>query len=160
MKQQDYNITLTVSATPQEVFKSINSVTKWWTENLEGRSQDLNDEFTVRFGDVHVSTQKLVEVIPNKKVVWLVTDSNLNFIEDRQEWTNTKVSFELFKHDNETQIHFTHIGLVPEVECYQLCVKGWDYFIKGSLLKLLTEGEGRPDLLGQEKPLVRDVRSV
>ena len=84
MNKQDYTASITVNATPQEAFKNINSVTKWWTEDLKGSSQKLNDEFTVRFGDVHVSKQKLVEVIPDKKVVWLVTDSKLNFIEDKQ----------------------------------------------------------------------------
>jgi hypothetical protein len=144
MNKTDYTAILTVKATPQEVFKSINSVTKWWTNNLEGRSQKLNDEFTVRFGDVHISKQKLVEVIPDKKVVWLVTESNLNFIKDKQEWTNTKISFELSNHDNKTQVRFTHVGLVPEVECYKSCTKGWDQYIKGSLFKLLTEGKGEP----------------
>ena len=135
-----------MNATPQEAFKSINSVTKWWTENLEGSSQKLNDEFTVRFGDVHVSKQKLVELIPDKKVVWLVTDSKLNFIKDKQEWTNTKISFEIAEKDDKTQIHFTHIGLVPEVECYNGCSNAWGQYIKGSLFKLLTEGKGRPEL--------------
>lgn len=144
MKEQDYTESIIVNATPQEAFKSINSVTKWWTENLEGRSQKLNDEFTVRFGDVHVSTQKLVEVIPDKKVVWLVTDSKLNFIKDKQEWTGTKICFELSNHDNKTQINFTHTGLIPDVECYDMCVKGWDQYIKGSLFKLLTDGKGTP----------------
>jgi hypothetical protein len=88
-----------------------------------------------------------VEVIPNKKVVWLVTDSRLNFISDKQEWTNTKISFELTNHENKTQIYFTHIGLVPKVECYNSCVKGWDHYIKGSLFKLLTEGTGMPGLM-------------
>src|SRR4030088_2308181 len=99
MKKQDYNVIITVNATPQEAFKSINSVSKWWTENVEGSSQKLNDEFTVRFDDVHVSKQKLVEVIPGKKVVWLVTDSKLNFVEDKHEWTNTKISFEIAEKD-------------------------------------------------------------
>jgi len=53
MKEQDYTTTITVNATAQDAFKAINNVTKWWTENLEGRSQKLNDEFTVQFGDVH-----------------------------------------------------------------------------------------------------------
>jgi hypothetical protein len=144
MNKQNYNIGITVNATVQEVFNSINSVSTWWTEDLEGSSQKQNDEFTVRFGDVHVSTQKLVEVIPYKKVVWLVTDSKLNFLEDKHEWTNTKISFELSNYDNKTLIEFTHIGLIPEVECYNSCVKGWDYYIKGSLFKLLTEGKGTP----------------
>ena len=127
MKNQDYHTSITVNATPQEAFKSINSVTKWWTENLEGSSQKLNDEFTVRFDDVHVSKQKLVEVIPDKKVVWLVTDSRLNFVKDKQEWTNTKISFEIAEKGGKTQIHFTHIGLVPEAECYNGCSNAWGH---------------------------------
>ncbi len=55
-----------------------------------------------------------------------------------------QMSFEISTKDNSTQIHFTHIGLVPEVECYDMCVKGWDQYVKGSLLKLITEGKGQP----------------
>jgi hypothetical protein len=145
MKEQDYHVSITVDVTAQEAFKSINSVSKWWTENLEGSSQKLNDEFTVRFDDVHVSTQKLVEIIPNKKVVWLVTDSKLNFVKDKEEWTHTKISFEIAEKDGKTQISFTHIGLVPGVECYSGCTNAWGQYIKGSLFKLLTEGKGRPE---------------
>lgn len=146
MKNQDYNTSISVSASPREVFKNINQVTKWWTDDLEGSSQTLNDEFTVRFGDVHVSKQKLVELVPDKKVVWLVLDSNLNFIKDRQEWKNTIISFEIARQGNKTKIHFTHFGLLPQVECYNSCSRGWDYYIKGSLFKLLTEGKGTPGL--------------
>ena len=146
MQEQDYHTSITVDATAQEAFESINSVSKWWTENLEGSSQKLNDEFTVRFGDVHVSRQKLVEVIPDKKVVWLVTDSKLNFVKDKHEWTNTKISFEIAEKGGKTQIHFTHIGLVPGVECYNGCTSAWGQYIKGSLFRLLTEGKGRPEL--------------
>ena len=146
MKEQDYTANITVNATPQQAFKSINSVTKWWTENLEGSSQKLNDEFTVRFGDVHYSRQKLVEVVPDKKVVWLVTDSKLNFIKDKQEWTGTKISFEIVEKDKKTQIRFTHQGLVPEIECFDACSNAWSQYIKGSLFKLLTEGKGTPEL--------------
>lgn len=142
--KQHYHTLITVDATPREAFESINRVSQWWAENLEGSCQKPGDEFTVCFGDIHVSKQKLVEVIPGKKVVWLVTDSKLNFIKDKQEWNNTKISFELSYQANKTQIRFTHIGLVPEVECYNSCVKGWDYYIKGSLFKLLTEGKGTP----------------
>src|SRR5690349_20342176 len=124
MKAQDYTITLTLTATPHDAFKAINSVTKWWTEDLKGNSEKLNDEFTVRFGDIHMSKQKLVEVVPDKKVVWLVTDSKLNFVEDKTEWTGTKISFEIFEKNGKTQVRFTHHGLVPDVQCYEGCTKG------------------------------------
>jgi hypothetical protein len=146
MANKDYTISLTVDAPAKEVFRNINSVTKWWTEVLDGGYEKLNDEFTVHFGDVHESTQKLVEFIPDQKVVWLVTKSRLNFIKDKQEWTNTKISFEISEDSKKSQVRFTHFGLVPEVECYKDCTKGWDYYIKGSLFKLLTEGKGTPEL--------------
>ncbi len=153
MKANDYHTSITVDATPAEAFMFINSVAKWWTENLEGSSQKLNDEFTVRFGDVHYSKQKLVECIPKKKVVWLVTDSKLNFIKDKQEWTNTKISFELFIRGNKTEIHFTHFGLSPEVECYDACSNAWSQYIRGSLLQLITTGKGEPELRAESEKL-------
>ena len=144
MEERDYTINLTVDATPQEVFKSINKVSKWWTENIEGSSAKLNDEFTVRFGDVHVSSQKLIKFIPDKKVVWLVTYSKLNFVEKKNEWTDTKISFEISKQDDKTQLRFTHIGLVPEYECYDACSNGWRQYIQQSLLSFINTGKGQP----------------
>jgi hypothetical protein len=44
-----------------------------------------------------------------------------------------------------TELTFTHIGLTPQVECFDQCEKGWDYFIGESLYKLITEGAGLPD---------------
>jgi hypothetical protein len=147
MKEQNYHISIAVDATAHDAFESINSVTKWWTGNLEGSSQKLNDEFTVRFGDVHYSRQKLVEVVPDKKVVWLVTDSKLNFLKDKQEWTNTRISFEISTQNDKTGILFTHIGLVPEVECFDACSNAWSQFIRQSLWSLINTGKGQPDVL-------------
>ena len=144
MKEQNYHTSITVDATAHEAFENINSVTKWWTENLEGRSQKLNDEFTVRFGDVHYSRQKLVEVVPGKKVVWLVTDSKLSFVKDKSEWTNTKISFEISSQNDKTKIDFRHLGLVPEMECFDACSNAWSQYIQ-SLQMLLTTGKGQPE---------------
>ena len=119
MKKQDYAVSITVDATAEQAFNGITSVSKWWTENLAGSSQKQDDEFTVSFGDVHVSTQRLVEVVTGKKIVWLVTDSRLNFTTDKHEWTGTKIIFEISKKDSKTQINFTHLGLVPECECFR-----------------------------------------
>jgi Activator of Hsp90 ATPase homolog 1-like protein len=144
MKTKDYSTTITAEATVEQAFNSINHVAGWWTENMEGSSRKLNDEFSVRFGDVHYSKQKLAEFIPDTKVVWLVTEGRLNFVEDKKEWTGTKIIFEIFEKDNKTQVRFTHQGLVPEVECYDACSNAWSEYIHGSLLNLINTGKGHP----------------
>ena len=144
MKNKDYIISITVNATAKEAFVAINNVSKWWTENLEGSSQKLNDEFTVRFDDIHVSKQKLVELVPGKKIVWLVTESRLNFVKDTSEWTGTKISFEIFEKGDKTEIRFTHLGLVPTIECFGDCSNAWGEYIQGSLRDLINSGKGQP----------------
>jgi len=43
-----------------------------------------------------------------------------------------------------TQIRFTHVGLNPDVECYDVCSSAWSSYMLGSLRDLITTGEGAP----------------
>ena len=96
---------------------------------------------------MHHSTHKLIEAVPNKKIVWLVTESRLNWIEnDKEEWTNTKLVFEIVPEGDKTAIRFTHEGLVPEKECFKACSGGWDMFIGEYLYKYLETGEAMAEM--------------
>lgn len=144
-KEQDYYVSISANATAQEAFKSINNVPGWWTKNFEGHSEKPNDIFTVRFGETFI-TSKIVELIPDKKIVWHVIDCNKHWLKNRKEWKDTKMSWEISTENNVTQISFTHIGLVPGIECYNGCEKAWNFYVKESLFKLLNEGKGMPEL--------------
>lgn len=145
MNKQDYNQIITLHVKPNEAFKGICKVSEWWGKNnIEGETENLNDVFTYHIGDTRV-TFKIIEFIPDKKIVWLCTDGYLPWLEDKTEWKNTKIVFEISENENSTQINFMHIGLVPEVECYEMCVKGWDRYFKDSLLKFLTTGKSGND---------------
>jgi hypothetical protein len=144
MSTLNYTTSFLVDQTPREAFDAINNVRGWWTENLVGNTAQLNDEFSVQFGDVHYSKHKLTEVIPDVKIVWLTTDSRLNFIEDKTEWTGTKIIFDISKQGDQTQVRFTQLGLVPDVECYNACSNAWGGYINDSLRTLITTGKGQP----------------
>ena len=145
MKTQDFTTTILVDQTPQQVFDAINNVRGWWSEEIEGDTHKLNDEFTYHYKDVHICRMKLTEVVPNKKVVWQVLSNYFNFTKDKSEWTGTKVIFEISEKDGKTQLHFTHEGLTPEFECYNACHDGWTNYVKKSLYSLITIGKGQPN---------------
>jgi len=143
MNTTDFTTTILVDQSSHEVFNAINNVSGWWQGAIEGSSNKLNDEFTYRMKEFHYSKQKVVELIPGEKVVWLVTESQLNFIKDKTEWTGTKIIFEITGQDNKTQLRFTHAGLNPEIECYGACSNGWQQLIQQSLFSLITTGKGK-----------------
>ena len=144
MKKQNYECSITANTSAHQAFESINRVNEWWVKNIEGRSEKQNDVFTVHFsGDIFV-TFRITESVADKKVEWHVTDCYLPWLKDKTEWNNTDVVFEIVPENDSTKINLTHVGLVPEVECYDGCVKGWEQYFKGSLLQLLTTGKGEP----------------
>jgi len=149
MTKSDFTTTLLVDQTPEEAFEAINDVRGWWTgePGIEGSTGKLGDEFIYRYEPYHYSKQKITEFVPGKKVVWNVTDSNLSFVKDKNEWTGTKIIFDISKKAGKTEVRFTHAGLVPGIECYDGCSNAWGQYINGSLFKLLTKGKGKPELI-------------
>jgi len=143
MTTKDFTTSILVDNTPKEVFNAINNVRGWWQGEIAGSTDKLNDEFTYRMEEFHFSKQKLIEVIPNKKLVWLVTESRLNSFKNISEWTGTKIIFEISEEDNKTQLRFTHSGLVREIECFGECSNAWSELIQKSLFSLITTGKGR-----------------
>ena|SRR6478672_612021 len=141
METTDFTTTILVDQSPAEAFNAINNVRAWWQGEIVGNTTQLNDEFSYRMKDIHYSKQQIVELLPNKKVVWLVTDSNLNF-KDRTEWTGTKIIFEITEVGDKTQVRFTHAGLTPKFECYGNCSWAWGALIQESLLSRITTGKG------------------
>jgi uncharacterized protein YndB with AHSA1/START domain len=140
----DYSATIEVAKSPADVFRCIlDDVAKWWGgKDLEGRTSHLNDEFTIHHPGSHFSKQIVVELIPDKRVVWLIQESYLNWLKrDPHEWTGTKMVFELTGKGDKTLLHFTHLGLTPDKESYERCSKeGWDIVIKDWLYHFITEG--------------------
>lgn len=144
---ESFSLTIEIAKSPQEIFNCLTDVTNWWSLDFEGNSKELNDEFTIHHPDQHYSKQKLVEVIPNKKMVWLVTESTLYWLRiNKHEWTNTKMIFELIAEGEKTILHFTHEGLTPQMECYAMCEKGWNMIIKSWLIHFITNGTPSPEI--------------
>ena len=145
MATPDFNTMFPVDHTPDEVFNAMTNVPGWWSENIEGGTAHLNDEFTYQYRDQHKCKMRLIEVVPGKKVVWLVLENYFSFTQDQTEWVGTKIEFEIVEKGNETELHFTHRGLVPEHECYKVCFNAWTGYIRKSLRNLITTGKGQPN---------------
>jgi hypothetical protein len=143
----DHNFTtaFSVAETPEAAFDAITNVRGWWSEEIEGGTDNLGDVFTYRYKDIHHCKIKLTEVTPGKRVVWLVLENYFDFTEDKSEWIGTEMCFEISKKGGETEVRFSHVGLVPEYECFEICSNSWGFYINGSLRSLITTGNGQPN---------------
>jgi len=140
---KNFTTTILVDQSPAEVFKAINNPRAWWSEDIDGNTGKLNDEWTYRFEDNHRCKMKTIELVADKKVVWLVEDNYFKFTKDPGEWTGNKIAFEISEQGDQTQLTFTQIGLVPTYECYNVCRDAWTGFIQKSLQSLITTGKGQ-----------------
>lgn len=151
MDNQSFTTTIQVDQSPKEVFNAVTNPRAWWSEEIEGGTRKLNDEFNYHYEDIHRAKMKLIEVIPDKKVVWLVQDNQFKFTKDKSEWTGNTIVFEITEKNGKTQLQFTQVGLVPEYECYEVCKEGWSNYIQKSLYGLITTGKGQPNATGKPR---------
>jgi hypothetical protein len=140
----NFTTSFAVSQAPTEVFDAINNVRGWWGEDVEGSNDKVGDQFTYRVQDIHYSKLSVIELIPFEKVVWLVLDNLMNFVEDQTEWVGTTISFEIASKGDQTEVRFAHQGLVPQYECFDVCSNAWGSLMHSSLPSLITTGTGQP----------------
>jgi hypothetical protein len=145
MKTKNFTTTILVNQTPQEAFDAINDVRGWWSGEIDGRTDVLGTEFTYSYKKVHRTTQKITELVPGKKIVWHVTGSQISFVRDASEWDGTDIVFEIARQRDKTEIRFTHVGLVPSIECYDGCSGAWGYYVNESLRSFIATGQGQPN---------------
>jgi hypothetical protein len=134
-----------VDQAPEEVFRAINNVRGWWSEDIEGGTDKAGQEFTYRYQDAHRCRIKVTEVVVGERVTWRVVDNYFDFTKDKAEWKDTEIRFELAPRDGKTEIRFTHIGLVPEYECFDICSNSWGFYLYTSLRALIRTGRGLPN---------------
>ena len=143
MNDRNFTTAFTVDRTPDEVFAAVNNVRGWWSEDIKGGTEKAGDIFNYRYRDMHRCVFKIKVSVPGKRVVWNVIDNHFNFIEDATEWKGTDIVFDISKKGDKTELRFTHVGLVPEYECFDVCSDGWTTYINGSLQSLIKTGKGR-----------------
>lgn len=142
MSSHSFSIAFAVEQTPEEAYAAICNVRGWWTGQVDGDTAEVGDEFAYRYGDVHYSKQKVVELVPGEKVVWRVLDAKIAYNADPAEWTGTDILFDITRKEDQTEVRFTHRGLRSDFECFDSCANAWGFYINGSLRKLITTGEG------------------
>ena len=109
MSNHYYSTTVVVDQPLKEVFNAINNVRGWWSEEIEGRTDKLGEVFAYHYKDVHYCKMKIIEFIPNKKVVWHILDNYFAFTKDKSEWIDTKFIFDVMIKCILTDVHYTHV---------------------------------------------------
>ncbi|MFZ7143907.1 MAG: hypothetical protein ACO1G6_01080, partial [Bacteroidota bacterium] len=167
MENKSFTATIIVNKDKATAFNAIQNFRGWWSEEIEGNSNKLNEEFFYHYKDVHLCKLKLIESIPGERLVYLILDNQFNFIDDKTEWVNTKLVFQISQStsgnpghplnpgknqpsftsesNDQTIIQFTHEGLVPEYECYKVCNDAWTGYITKSLRSYIDTGKGTPN---------------
>jgi hypothetical protein len=144
MNSNDFTATFLADRSPEEVYAAINNVRAWWSGSIEGITDQVGGVFIYQYKDLHYSRHRITELIPGKKVVWLVEDSTLSFLQEKSEWTGTTIHFDIVEKDGQTEERYTHEGLIPGCECFTACSKGWTLYIMGSLPRFISTGTGTP----------------
>lgn len=145
METRDYKAFIVVEQSPRTAFEAIQNFRAWWSEEIEGETNKLNEVFVLRYKDVHLCKVKLIEIVADTKLVYLVVDNYFSFTKDKSEWINTKLIFDISVEGEMTKVQFMHEGLLPAYECYDICCNAWGNHIHKSLYNLITIGKGLPN---------------
>jgi hypothetical protein len=152
-REDNFSAAFLLDQTPDEVFAAINDVRGWWSEDIQGSTDSVGEEFIYGNMPTHRCTIRVTELVRGERVVWLVVDNFFDFTEDTTEWKGTEIRFDVARRGDKTELIFTHIGLVSDNECFDVCSNAWDFYLNTSLRGLIRTGDGVPNQKKRESSL-------
>lgn len=141
-----YQRQLHLSASPAAVYRALatqQGLRAWWTQHCDA-AESASGHATFRFNGTR-KTMRIDSLVPGREVRWTCVEAHIDAasLTHKDEWVGTEIVFRLAPEGSGTRLDFEHIGLSPEVECFEICQAGWDYFL-GSLQRLVDTGQGSP----------------
>jgi len=135
---KNYECTISVNTTPSKAFNAITQeMSSWWTE-MTSVINEIGDKTTAKFEDGTTWSFEVTTLEKDKVIELYCYEANhihpVTTPDMRTEWKGTTLKFQLEANENGTTIYFTHVGLTPDINCYDICHAGWDFFF-GSAFK-------------------------
>ncbi len=145
MVNQNYSNQIQINTNPELVFNAITKeIDKWWTE-LSNNINQIGDQLVVQFEDSTSWVMDVIEFSVNHSIAWHVTSArhNLESLSKKDEWEKTTIRWKIEENGIESRVLLLHEGLTANLECYNICSNGWNYFL-ASLKNYLETGKGKP----------------
>ena len=142
----NYQQSVSVKATKEQVFDALTTkVGEWWGP-VDRMAQQVGETFKIDFDGESYWKFQVVEMPGAQKVVWECIESHQdhNVKGMDEEWTGSKLYWQIFERGQAVEVEFLHQGLVPQGDCYKVCSAAWDFYITDSLKSFLETGEGKP----------------
>ena len=141
---EDFTAVRNLSASPATVsalFASAAGVGRWWgpTEGDAG----VGGTLVTSFGDHGVNTMRVLEAGPTRVVWESIASDGTTPTGHAQEWLGTTMEFDIVPAGTGTQLCFRHVGLTPQLECWDDCFAAWTYFM-ASIEAFAETGTGTP----------------
>lgn len=147
--KQNFQCHVNYQSPIEKVYQALTSesgLKGWWTSDCTIDPIQVGSVNTFRF-DPTYTVMKVIEFIPNKKVVWECVDHHFvnPDLNHYDEWVGTRLIFQLDeKQDKTTDLKFIQEGLTPAMECFSICENRWHYYLGESLKSYLETGLGAP----------------
>ena len=143
-RTNNYHASILVSKSKAEAFRAVaEQMDRWWTTTTEGELARVGSKVTVRFlPDFGFWTFEATVVDPEDCLEMLCVDAH-HKVEGQpeaidREWVGTKIIWEFNNIGDQTEVTMIHDGLTPELNCWGICLDGWDHFFKNSLKAFLN----------------------
>ena len=134
-----YSYTMRVEVPASRIVAAVTDaaeIMRWWT-SVSG-SERHGKDVRLKMGEQYLGFT--VEQSSADEVTWTVTTCEM-----APDWVGTVPSFSIRPNNDGTcDLEFRHVGLVPSLECYDMCRAGWGHFMP-SLHQFLETGQGLPN---------------